>query len=187
MLLDRYENDQRLYNANFKEATSSGGMYAYRGDLVLVEGEIADAQGRRKPPIAGMLGGVVLADADKIKLLAGSIDDLAQIKILIEKYQADFAPDMKAVLYVVNIAKPLVTEAAGVKWTLIPMTDGMVWNELVDELALEKGDFKGQSGADKVVTVLNAFADYKPKYEAVSLEEALTRTNDAKRESRGPV
>lgn len=187
MLLDRYESEQQLYNVNFKEAATSGGLYAYRGDLVIIDGEIADAQGRRKPPVAGMLGGVLLTDADKIKLLAGSIDDMALIKPLLEKYQADFAPDMKALIYVVNIAKPMVTELGGVKTVLIPMTDGMVWNELVDELALEKSDFKGQSSADKVITVLSAFGDYKPKYETVACEEALTRTTAAKRESRGPV
>jgi hypothetical protein len=187
MLLDRYESEQQLYNVNFKEAATRGGLYAYRGDLVIIDGEIADAQGRRKPPVAGMLGGVLLTDADKIKLMAGSIDDMALIKPLLEKYQADFAPDMKALIYVVNIAKPMITELCGVKTVLISMTDGMVWNELVDELALEKSDFKGQSSADKVITVLGAFNDYKPKYETVSLDEAMTRTTDAKRESRGPV
>lgn len=187
MLLDSYEQSGLFYNANFKEATTTGGMSAYRGDLVLVEGEIADDKGRRKPPVAGMLGAVVLADAEKIKLLAGSLDDLAQIDILLEKYGAAFAPEMRAVLYVVNIAKPMKTTAGGVEFVLIPMTDGMVWNELVDELALEKGDFKGQSSADKLVTVLEAFKDYKPKYETVSLEEAKTRVNGNKRESRGPV
>ena len=187
MLLERYESEQQLYNVNFKEAATSGGLYAYRGDLVIIDGEIADAQGRRKPPVAGMLGGVLLTDADKIKFLAGSIDDMALIKPMLEKYEADFAPDMKALIYVVNIAKPMVTELGGVKAVLIPMTDGMVWNELVDELALEKSDFKGQSSADKVITVLNAFNDYKPKYEAVPFAEAMTRTTDAKRESRGPV
>lgn len=187
MLLDRYESQQQLYNVNFKEAASSGGLHAYRGDLVIIDGEVADAQGRRKPPVAGMLGGVLLTDTDKIKLLAGSIDDMALIKPLLEKYQADFAPDMKALLYVVNIAKPMITELAGVKTVLIPMTDGMVWNELVDELALEKSDFKGQSSADKVITVLAAFDGYKPRYEEVTLDVALSRTTDAKRESRGPV
>ncbi len=187
MLLDQYESNQGLYNINFKEAATSGGLYAYRGDLVIIDGEVADAQGRRKPPVAGLLGSVVLTDAGKIKLLAGSMDDLALIKPLLEKYQADFDPGMKAVLYVVNISKPMITEIDGIKVVLIPMTDGMVWNELVDELALEKGDFKGQSSADKVVTLMNAFSDYKPKYETVSLDEAFSRMNDAKRESRGPI
>ena len=186
MLLDSYEKNGYFYNANFKEATTSGAMMAYRGDMVLIEGEIADDQGRRKPPVAGLIGSVVLAD-DKIKLLAGSMDDLAQIKELLAKYQGDFAPGMRAVLYVVNIAKPAKVEVDGVEFVLIPMTDGMVWNELADELALEKSDFKGQSSADKVVTVLEAFKDYKPKYETISLDAALAATTDAKRESRGPV
>lgn len=186
MLLDRYESEQQLYNVNFKEA-SGNGYYAYRGDLVIIDGEIADAQGRRKPPVAGMLGSVLLTDAEKIKLLAGSIDDMALIPTMLEKYQADFAPDMKALIYVVNIAKPMITELGGVTAVLIPMTDGMVWNELVDELALEKSDFKGQNSAQKVITVLDAFKSYTPKYEVVAFADALTRTTDAKRESRGPV
>jgi hypothetical protein len=186
MLLDRYENDQQLFNVNFKEAAGDG-LYAYRGDLVVVDGEIADAQGRRKPPVVGMIGAVVLTDGDKIKMMAGSLDDMDDIKPLLAKYQGDFAPDMKAVLYVVNVAKPVVTELGGVKAVLIPMSDGMVWNELVDELALEKSDFKGQSSAEKVVTVYNALGDYKPKYEAMPLEAAMASKTAAKRESRGPV
>lgn len=176
--MDRYESEQQLFNVNFKEAATSGGLHAYRGDLMVVDGEIADAQGRRKPPVAGMLGGVLLTDVDKIKLLAGSLDDLALIKLILEKYQADFAPDMQAMIYVVNIAKPMIIELGGIKHDL---------NELVDELALDKSDFKGQSSGDKVVTVYKAFGDYKPKYETVALENTLTRTTTAQRESRGPV
>lgn len=186
MLLDTYEQQGRLFNTNFKEKTSAGSL-AYRGELVLVEGEVADAQGRRKPPVVLMKGAVLLSDADKLKLLAGTLDEMAHITSLLELYQADFAPDMRAMLYVVNIAKPMVADIAGIPFILIPMTDGMVWNEMVDELKLEKGDFKGQSSGDKVITVLEAFKDYAPKYDKVSLEEAMTRTNDAKRESRGPV
>ncbi len=186
MLLDDYEKDQLLYNSNFKEAAGAG-WQAYRGDLVVVEGEIADAQGRRKPPVVGLIGAAVLTENDKIKLLAGSLDDLGDITTLLEKYQPAFAPDVRVVLYVVNIAKPMIATVDGLSIVLIPMTDGMVWNELVDELALEKADFKGQSAGEKVRTVLAAFKDYKPKYETVSLELAMSRKTDAKRESRGPV
>ncbi|MFA5081117.1 MAG: hypothetical protein WC474_01060 [Hydrogenophilaceae bacterium] len=187
MLLDNYEKDQLLYNSNFKEAAGAG-WYAYRGDLVVVEGEIADAQGRRKPPVVGLIGAVMLTDeSDKIKLLAGSLDDLADIKSMLEKYQAAFAPDVKVVLYVVNVAKPMIATLDGLNFVLIPMVDGMVWNELADELALEKSDFKGQSAGEKVRTVYDAFAGYKPKYETVTLAEAMARKTNAKRESRGPV
>jgi hypothetical protein len=62
-----------------------------------------------------------------------------------------------------------------------------VWNELVDEVRLEKSDFKGQSSADKLVTVLNALKSYRPKYEKLTLKEAQGKTNGAKRVDRGPV
>ncbi len=187
MLLDTYEQQQQLYNVNFKEATSRAGVVAYRGDLVLVDGEVADAQGRRKPPLVTMKAAVVLAEGDTLKLVAGSLDEMADVTPFLEKYQPAFTADTRVLLYVVNIAKPMIAETAGARLVLIPMTDGLVWNELVDEMKLEKSDFKGQSSGDKVLTVYEAFKDYKPKYEVVPLAEAMTRTIDAKREARGPV
>lgn len=186
MLLDTYEKTGLFFNANFKEG-AGGAMQAYRGDMVVVEGAIADAEGRRKPPEVLLKAAVALSEGDKLKLLAGSLDDLAEIEPMIGKYKADFADDLKAVLYVVNVARPMVASADGVSYVLIPMTDGLVWNELVDELALEKGDFKGQGAGEKVATLYAAMKDYKPKYEAVSLAEALARKTDAKRADRGPV
>lgn len=43
MLFDRYEQQGLLFNMNFKEASTTAGKAAYRGELVLVEGEIGDA------------------------------------------------------------------------------------------------------------------------------------------------
>jgi len=187
MLLDTYEQQQQLYNVNFREATSKAGYVAYRGDLVLVDGEVADAQGRRKPPLATMKAAVVLAEGDALKLVAGSLDEMAHVAPFLEKYQAACTADTRVLLYVVNIAKPMIAETVGARLVLIPMTDGLVWNELVDEMKLEKSDFKGQSSGDKVLTVYEAFKDYKPGYEVLPLAEAMTRTIDARRETRGPV
>lgn len=187
MLLDTYEKNGLLFNANFKEATGTAGQMAYRGDFVLVEGAIADAEGRRKPPEVLLKGAVLLSEGDKLKLMAGSLDDLAEIEPLLAKCRADFADDIQAVLYVVNVAKPMIAASERANLVLIPMTDGMVWNELVDELALEKSDFKGQGAGEKVATLLAAMKDYNPKYERVSLAEAMARKTSAQRESRGPV
>lgn len=186
MLLDTYESRGLMFNANFKESAGAG-LQAYRGDLVLVEGAVADAEGRRKPPEVLLKGAVLLSEGDTLKLLAGSLDDLDEVSPLLEKYQADLAPDAKVVLYVVNVAKPMVADAGTAQLVLIPMTDGMVWNELVDELALEKSDFKGQGAGEKVATLWDTMKRYAPKYEAVTLAEALARKTDARRESRGPV
>lgn len=186
MLLEKYKDAGLLFNSNFLEATSSGDMSGYRGELVLIEGEIADAKGHSKPPVEIMRGAVLLAD-EKIKLIAGAIDQLSLLPTLVEKYKDDFAPDMKALIYIVNLADPAQVEIEGINFVLIPLVQGVPWNEILDEFALEKSDFKGQSAADKIVTLLDEFKSYKPKYPEVSLEDVLAAATDTVREGWGAV
>lgn len=186
MLFDRYEQQGLFVNMNFKEATSAGGQ-AYRGDLVLVEGEVADASGRRKPPTATVRQGVLLSDGEKLQLASGLVDDIAKLETFVARYAADFSADAFLLFFVSNIAVPLQVRLSGARIIALPLYDGMVWNELLDELRLDKGDLKGQSSADKVITVCKAGAGYRPKGDPVSLADALTRTVEVKRGGRGPV
>jgi len=185
MLLDAYEQKGLLFNMNFKEA--NGSFAAYRGDLVLALGEVGDALGHRKPPTATIKNTIVLAEDDKIKLYVGSLDELALLPKVLDYYQADFAPDVRIILFVVNINKPLIIDEAGLSIAAIGMQEGLIWNELIDIAALDKGDFKGQSASEKIITVYKALSDFKPKGDKVSFEEALTRTVELKRAGRGPV
>jgi len=188
MLLDKYEQEGLLFNMNFNSAASDADTYAYRGELILIEGEIADDQGRRKPPIAISRHTVLLEKDDKLAMAVGFIDDLALLNTFVEKYGADFASDMCALFYVVNITVPMQLEMNGVNFILIPLTDGIAWNEMTEELGLEKSDFKGQSPADKIVTAYDELKTYKPKYGSVtSFDEAMANTAEIKREARGPV
>lgn len=185
MLFDAYEQKGLLFNMNFKEA--NGNYAAYRGDLVLALGEVGDALGHRKPPTATIKNTIVLAENDKIKLYVGSLDELALLPSVLDYYQADFATDVKIILFVVNINKPLVIETNGLTIPTIGMQEGLIWNELIDIAALDKGDFKGQSASEKIITVYKALGDYKPKGDVVDYETALTRTVELKRAGRGPV
>jgi hypothetical protein len=185
MLFNDYEQKGFLFNMNFKE--SEGDFAAYRGDLVLELGEVGDALGHRKPPTATIKNTIVLAEKDKIKLYVGSLDELALLPKVLAYYQADFAPDVRIMMFVVNINKPLVVELGGLSITAIGMQEGLIWNELIDIAALDKSDFKGQSATQKIVTVHKALSDYKPKGDKVSFEEALSRTVELKRAGRGPV
>ncbi|MCK9202015.1 MAG: hypothetical protein M0P59_15090 [Gallionella sp.] len=185
MLFDTYEQKGLLFNMNFKEA--NGSYAAYRGDLVLELGEIGDALGHRKPPVSTIKNTIVLAENDKIKLYVGSLDELALLPKLLDYYQADFAADVLLILFVVNINKPMVIDLGGLSIAAIGMQEGLIWNELIDIAALDKGDFKGQSASEKIVTVYKALGDYKPKGDKVGFEEALTRTVELKRAGRGPV
>lgn len=185
MLLDRYES--LFFNANFKEAASEAGWVAYRGELVLKEGEVADAQGRRKPPHEVLKQAALLAEGDELKLITGSLDALQHFPSLLEKYGADLKPGAQGIFFTVNIDKPFVSTINGVPVAFVPLVQGMAWNELIDLVSLEKGDFKGQSSADKVVTVYNALKETKFKYPEVSLDEAMSKTNNAKRENHGAI
>jgi hypothetical protein len=185
MLFDTYEQKGLLFNMNFKESEDS--YSAYRGDLVLELGVVGDSLGHRKPPVSTIKNTVVLAENDKIKLYVGSLDELALLPRILAYYQADFAPDVRLILFVVNIDKPLVIEAGDLNIPVIGMQEGLIWNELIDLAALDKGDFKGQSATQKIVTVHKALGDYKPKGDKVNFADALTRTVELKRAGRGPI
>lgn len=185
MSLDRYAS--LFFNANFTEAASAGGLTAYRGELILQEGEVADAQGRRKPPTEVLKQAILLGSAEGLKLLSGSLDELQSFPTLIEKFGAGISADTIVVLYTVNIPSPFVSTFNGTKVVFIPLVQGMVWNELIDLVGLEKGDFKGQSAADKVVTVFDALKKEVFKYPELTVDEALKTTNNAKRETHGAV
>ncbi len=186
MLLDRYES--LFFNANFKESVSAvAGWSAYRGEFILQEGEVADAQGRRKPPSELLKQAVLLAADDGLKLLAGSFDELQQFPPLLDTVGADLNAGTIGVFFTVNIPTPFAATVNGAKLVFIPLVQGMVWNELLELVALEKGDFKGQSAADKVLTLYDALKTYNFKYAESSVDEAMKTTNHAKRETHGAI
>ena len=185
MPLEKYKAADLFYNSNFLAETSEAGTMGYRGDLVVIQGELDD-KGHHMPPLSVMRGAVLLA-SDKLKMAVGNLDEVAQLPDLVEKYKEDFAPDMKSILFVVNIKDPVQVELEGITFVLIPLVQGVAWNEVIDELALEKSDFKGQSSADKIMTVYKEMLSYSPKYPKVALDEVLANATDTKREAWGAV
>jgi len=190
MLLNRYDENALLTNVNVKDKTTTPKLDAYRGDLVLEEGEIADSLGRRMPPLSFIKQVAMLTGEDKILFISGFLEKLEYLTLFYEKYAADVDEGLAAVFYVENIPKPIRVKYHGIHHVLLPMIEGngTVWNELNEELALEKTDFKGQSAADKVITVCQTVkTDYHPKYPEVSWEEALGQVVEVKKELRGAV
>ncbi|MFT3931153.1 MAG: hypothetical protein QM709_12745 [Spongiibacteraceae bacterium] len=187
MLLSNYTQANLLCNLSFNTKTSRVNEFACRADLVLEEGEIADAQGRRKPPISVIRQAIVLANDSKLTLLIGGLHDLALLNLAMERYAKDFATDIDLLFFVENIAAGMQIELQGFKVTVLPIGETAVWSETLDELRLEKDDFKGQSPEDKLITLKNAMHDYKPKYPLVAYTDALTKTVEIKGERRGAV
>ncbi|MBB3103891.1 hypothetical protein [Azomonas macrocytogenes] len=188
MLLKTYESENLLCNLSVNGATTQADTYAYRGDLVLEEGEIADSSGRRKPPKSTLKQGVVLIKNDKLEMVAGTLNTLDLMPTFFNRYKKDLSPSASILFYVENLSKKILIDIDGIVVTLIPHYDGgAVWNTLMDDLRLDKDDFKGQTAEDKVITMREALADLKPKFDKVSYEEGLALANVARRETRGPV
>lgn len=179
MIIKNFEQDGLLLNIAFAEAASESGYAGFRGRLALVDGEIADDAGNRKPPHIVMEHTVLLSKDDKLALAAGSLDKLESLNAFVEKYKENLSPETQAIIYVVDLTEPLQVELEGVKFSLIPMQEGITWNELLDEAGLEKSDLKKMSGADKVYAVWDDLKSFKPKGDLVAMADALAKTDDS--------
>jgi hypothetical protein len=177
VIIKKYEQDGLLFNVSFAEAASTAGYAGFRGRLALVEGDVADDKGNRRPPSVVMEHTVLLSKDEKLALIAGSLDKLAFLNDLVSKYKGDFAPETQAIIYVVDLMEPLQVELEGVNFALIPMVEGITWNELLDESGLDKGDLKKLSSADKVYSVWENLKGFKPKGSVVTMEAALSKTD----------
>ncbi len=177
MIIKKFEQDGVLLNVAFAEAASTEGYAGFRGRLALVEGEIADDSGNRKPPHKVMEHTVLLSKDDTLVLAAGSLDKLEYLNDFVAKYKDALSADTQAIMYVVDLTEALQVELAGVTFALIPMQEGLTWNELMDEAGLDKGDLKKMSGADKVYSVWEEIKGFKPKGSVVAMEDALGKTD----------
>jgi len=173
MLLENYQNQGLLTVTLVNGQTTTAGVYAYRGDLVLKEGALREGSTTdRKPPTALFIHSALLIEGDKIKFVNGLLPTLSLLPVFVEKYKADIAADCVALVYVENISKPLQIVLEGVNYQLLPFKEGLVWNELLEELYIEKSELKGQSAEDKVAIAYAAAKTHKAKGEVVSLAEA---------------
>ena len=177
MLLETYQAKGLLTVTLVNGQTSDAGVYAYRGDLVLKEGALREGTTTdRKPPEALLIHSALIVQNDKIKFINGLLPTLDLLPVFVEKYKNDIAPDCLALIYVENIGKGMKVEMEGVTYNLIPFRQGLVWNELLEELYIEKSELKNQSAEDKVAIAYAAAKSYNPKIPLVSFAEAEDNT-----------
>ncbi len=179
MLLADYQAKGLLTVTLVNGETSTKGVYAYRGDLVLKEGEKCESSSNpndRKPPEALLVHSAFIVENDKIVFLNGLLPKLELLPMFVEKYGPDLAEGCIALLYIENIAKAMQVELGAVVYKLLPFKDGLVWNEFLEELYIEKHELKNQSAEDKVSVAYAAAKSYKAKGELVSYEQAEANT-----------
>jgi hypothetical protein len=177
MLLETYDNKGLLTVTLVNGQTATPGVYAYRGDLVLKEGALREGTTHDfKPPEALLIHAALIIENDKIKFINGLLPKLEILPLLVAKYKEDIAVDCIALIYVENIGKTLQVELEGITYILLPFKEGLVWNELLEELYIEKSELKGQSGEEKVAIAYAAAKSFKSKAPLVSFAEAEENT-----------
>lgn len=189
MLLENLDKQGLTFITNVLGATSEKGISAYRGDLVLIQGAMREGSTTdRKPPELLLKQTAILADSEKFIFVSGLFDELQQVAIFMDKYKILLTPETVTLFYVENIAEPMQVVLEDIIFKFVPYRDGMVWNETLELLYIEKADMKGQSAEDKVVTVFEAAKGFKIKSDPISLDEALSKTIAVKKEAAvGPV
>jgi hypothetical protein len=177
MLLETYQDKGLLTVTLVNGETGKAGVYAYRGDLVLKEGSLREGSTTdRRPPEALLIHSALIIENDKIAFINGLLPKLDLLPVFVEKYKADIAKDCIALIYVENIGKGLQIELEGVTYKLMPFKQGLVWNELLEELYIEKSELKNQSAEDKVAIAYEAAKSYNPKTPLVTFAEAEDNT-----------
>ncbi len=189
MLLEDLDKQGLTFITNVLGTTSQKGIQAYRGDLVLIQGTFREGTTTdRKPPVMLLYQTAILADAEKFLFVNGLFAELQHVPIFIEKYKTALTPETLTLFYVENIPTPMQIVLEGVTFKFLPYKEGMVWNETLELLYIEKADLKGQSAEDKVLTVYEAAKSFSTKTDPISLEEALTKTFVVKKDAAvGPV
>jgi len=179
MLLETYSSKGLLSITSVLGATTTSDLFAFRGDLVLKEGEMRAGSVReqdRKPPEFLIHQSAILASSDKLVFVSGLLYELSTLSMFVDKFKDDLTTDTLLLLYVENISEKMVVEYDGFKVQVLPYSSGMVWNEMLEELYVEKSDLKGQSAEDKVVVAYEAAKDFDIKAETLSLDAALEKT-----------
>jgi hypothetical protein len=186
MLLENYDKEGLLFITSVLGKTTDNKYKAFRGDLVLIQGVLHD--GVHMPPQLLLHQAAALADENKFLFVNGMFSELAHVTTFIEHYKSALTPDTILLMFVENIAEKMLIQIDGLTFKFVPYRDGMVWNETLEILYIEKSDLKGQSAEDKVVTVYEAAKDFTTKTGSIAFEEALTKTIFVKKELHsGPV
>jgi hypothetical protein len=189
MLLESYDKQGLLFITSVLGVTGEKGVSAFRGDLVLKQGAFREGSATdRKPPELVLHQAAILADSEKFLFVSGLFYELKDVGMFVDRYLPALKPETVTLFFVENIAAPMQVELAGILFKFVPYRDGMIWNETLDLLYLEKADLKGQSAEDKVVTVYESAKSFGTKTPTIGFEEALAKTVVVKKEAAvGPV
>lgn len=178
---------ERLLSPIVDGPTGVPGRYAFRGEFAL---KLAPSTaGEKRPPEIKADQMILAAEGGKLAFFACHVDSVAYLELVMECFGDLFTPAGSYFLFAgnVDISKKYLIEMNGIRFSVLPLDEATVYNELLDLLYLEKGDLKKMGGEQKVDAIVNAAKGYDGKFPVTAFAQAVAEMGPIKVAENRPV
>ena len=169
----RLDAEGRLFNSVLKGPTKKAGRFGFRGDLALkFQAKMADEA--RPPEIAAeQIIAAAHAGESHIAFMAGFLLSFEYLHLVAEALGDLLSPAGKYIFYVdnIDISKKYTCEYGGATFTILPIDEATVYNEVLELLYLEKTELKKLDTAGKTDAIADKAASYTASFPKITFEE----------------
>ena len=160
----RLDAEGRLFNSVLKGPTKKPGRFGFRGDIALkFQAKLAD---EARPPEVATEQVIATANAGEphLAFLAGFLLSFESLKLVAEALGDLLSPTGTYIFYVdnIDISKKYSVDYGGTTFTILPIDEATVYNELLELLYLEKTELKKLDTAGKTDAIADKAAQLHP-------------------------
>ena len=148
-----------------------GGLYGYRGAIIVEQGKQISAD-RKLPPKIQAKQVIMVTEGEVVKFFTCELESFNDFKPMFEKYKQFFSKDGLNLLYVTDLEGNGTFEYEGVKFTAFMLDESSVWNELLELADLEKSDMKAlKKNEEKIEKLYEELLDADVEEAAKSFDD----------------
>jgi len=163
------------WQASYNDKTDSYG-YAYRGSLVITPGKVLSAD-KQLPPKATATQVILVSGSQDIDFIACELETLDFFEPFVERYKGVLKPEGLYMLFVTDLDGDGKFEYEGFTFYAFSLDESSVWNELVDQADLSKGELKKMSAAEKIDAIYDEIKGTTLRIPEKSYEEIKAMQN----------
>ena len=163
-----YDNNLQ-WQASYSDKTDNYG-YAYRGSLVITPGKVLSAD-KQLPPKATATQVILVSGSQGIDFIACELETLDFFEPFVERYKEVLKPEGLYMLFVTDLDGDGKFEYDGFTFNAFSLDESSVWNELVDQADLSKGELKKMDASEKIDAVFDEIKRTTLRIPSKSYEE----------------
>jgi len=177
----------KLMSPTFSGPTQKTNRYGFRGELGLKFPP--SLAGEKRPPEIKADQVILAAEGDALIFLTLHIDSLAYLDNVRECFGSALTPAGKYYIFAgnVDISKKYQVDLDGVTFYVLPLDEATVYNEILDQLYLEKGDLKKLSNEAKIDAITDAAGNSRGGFPITPYAQALAEMGPIKVADNRPV